>query len=94
MGRNALDGAVLGYMNVAALRQHIRPDERIHGIFTRSGDKPNIVPHEAAAEWYVRSPKLDSLAELRARWWPAWKPAPPPPESRSSASARRRSTPT
>ena len=67
MGRNALDGAVLGYMNVAALRQHIRPDERIHGIFTRSGDKPNIVPHEAAAEWYVRSPKLDSLAELRAR---------------------------
>ncbi|WP_419925632.1 M20 family metallopeptidase [Candidatus Poriferisocius sp.] len=66
-GRNALDGAVLGYMNVAALRQHIRPDERIHGIFTRSGDKPNIVPHDAAAEWYVRSPELDSLAELRAR---------------------------
>ena len=66
-GRNALDGAVLGYMNVAALRQHIRPDERIHGIFTRAGDKPNIVPHEAAAEWYVRSPKLDSLAELRDR---------------------------
>lgn len=66
-GRNALDGAVLGYMNVAALRQHIRPDERIHGIFTRAGDKPNIVPHEAAAEWYVRSPKLDSLAELSQR---------------------------
>ena len=66
-GRNALDGAVLGYMNVAALRQHIRPDERVHGIFTRSGDKPNIVPHEAAAEWYVRSPKLDSLTELRKR---------------------------
>lgn len=66
-GRNALDGAVLGYLNVAALRQHIRPDERIHGIFTRSGDKPNIVPQDAAAEWYVRSPKLDSLAELRQR---------------------------
>ena len=66
-GRNALDGAVLGYMNVAALRQHIRPDERIHGIFTRAGDKPNIVPHDAAAEWYVRSPRLDSLAELRER---------------------------
>ena len=66
-GRNALDGAVLGYMNVAALRQHIRPDERIHGIFTRAGDKPNIVPHEAAAEWYVRSPKLASLADLRER---------------------------
>src|SRR5699024_4235912 len=33
-GRNALDAAVLGYQNIAALRQHIRPDERIHGIFT------------------------------------------------------------
>ena len=43
-GRNALDAAVLGYMNVAALRQHIRPDERVHGIFTDGGDKPNIVP--------------------------------------------------
>ncbi|WP_420638107.1 M20 family metallopeptidase [Candidatus Poriferisocius sp.] len=66
-GRNALDGAVLGYMNVAALRQHIRPDERIHGVFTRGGDKPNIVPHDAAAHWYVRSPTLDSLGELRPR---------------------------
>ena len=36
-GRNALDAAVLGYLNVAALRQHIRPDERIHGVFTRGG---------------------------------------------------------
>lgn len=66
-GRNALDAAVLGYMNVAALRQHIRVDERIHGIFTRAGDKPNVVPHEAAAEWYVRSPRLDSLGELKSR---------------------------
>ena len=31
-GINALDGAVLGYMGVAALRQHIAPDERLHGI--------------------------------------------------------------
>jgi hypothetical protein len=43
-GRNALDAAVLGYVNVAALRQHIRPTERVHGIFTHGGDKPNIVP--------------------------------------------------
>ncbi len=67
LGRNALDAAVLGYMNVAALRQHIRPDERIHGIFSHGGDKPNIVPQHAASEWYVRSPKLDSLGDLRER---------------------------
>jgi amidohydrolase len=66
-GRNALDAAVLGYMNVAALRQHIRPDERIHGIFTKAGDKPNIVPETAEAVWYVRSPTLAGLAALQDR---------------------------
>ena len=66
-GRNALDAAVLGYINVAALRQHIRPTERIHGIFTDAGDKPNIVPKYAAAEWYVRSPTLRLLQGLKER---------------------------
>lgn len=66
-GRNALDAAVLGYMNVAALRQHIRPDERIHGIFTRAGDKPNIVPESAEAIWYVRSPTMVGLRNLQER---------------------------
>ena len=66
-GRNALDAAVLGYMNVAALRQHTRPTERIHGIFTDAGDKPNIVPKYAAAQWYVRSPTLRRLQGLKER---------------------------
>jgi amidohydrolase len=66
-GRNALDGAVLGYMNIAALRQHIRPDERVHGVFTHAGDKPNIVPKFAAAQWYVRAANLKRLEPLKAR---------------------------
>lgn len=66
-GLNALDAAVLGYMNVAALRQHIRPDERIHGIFTGAGDAANVVPDRTAAKWYVRSPKMGSLEKLKAR---------------------------
>lgn len=66
-GRNALDAAVLGYMNVAALRQHIESDERVHGIFTKAGDKPNIVPRDAAAQWYVRSGTVARLQLLKAR---------------------------
>ncbi len=66
-GRNALDAAVLGYMNVAALRQHIRPDERIHGIFTEAGEAANVVPERAAATWYVRSPTVRGLEKLKAR---------------------------
>ena len=66
-GKNALDAAVLGYMNVAALRQHIRPTERVHGIFTKSGENPNIVPREAEMYWYVRSDTIESLQPLKAR---------------------------
>jgi amidohydrolase len=66
-GRNALDAAVLGYVGVAALRQHIRPDERVHGVFTDGGDKPNIVPARAEMLWYVRSGDLDRLEPLKAR---------------------------
>jgi amidohydrolase len=66
-GRNALDAAVLGYLNIAALRQHILPTERIHGIFTEAGEKPNIVPARAVTEWMVRSPSILSLGPLKDR---------------------------
>ncbi len=66
-GHNALDAAVLGYQNVAALRQHIRPDERIHGIFVESGAKPNIVPEHSSMEWYVRSKNARTLEPLKKR---------------------------
>src|ERR671918_454068 len=67
-GRNALDAAVLGYVNVAALRQHIAPGERIHSIISHGGDKPNIVPARAQSEWMVRSPTLAGLDRLKQRF--------------------------
>ena len=66
-GANALDAAVLAYQGVAALRQHIRPDERLHGIFTDAGDKPNIVPRHASMHWYVRAGRQAQLDDLRER---------------------------
>jgi amidohydrolase len=66
-GRNALDAAVLGYLNVAALRQHIGDGERVHGVFTDGGAKPNIVPERAETSWYVRSPTLERLEALVPR---------------------------
>jgi amidohydrolase len=67
-GRNALDAAVLGYVNVAALRQHIEPGERMHGVITEGGDKANIVPAHTRAEWIVRSATVARLEELKARF--------------------------
>ena len=66
-GRNALDAAVLGYVNVAALRQHIRSTERVHGVFTRGGDKANIVPDHTSAHWMVRAARASSLGPLKER---------------------------
>jgi amidohydrolase len=66
-GRNALDAAVLGYLNDAALRQHNRPTERVHGIVTAGGDKPNIVPAHAETQWMVRSGSIRTLEPLKAR---------------------------
>jgi len=36
----------------------------VHGIFLEAGDKANIVPARAKAEWYVRSPTARTLEPL------------------------------
>ena len=66
-GRNALDAAVLGYMGVAALRQHIGERERIHGVITDGGAAPNVVPERASSHWLIRSPTLTDLGPLKER---------------------------
>jgi amidohydrolase len=69
LGRNALDGAVQAYTGMAALRQHMLPTDRIHGIITDGGQKPNIIPDRAAVSFYLRSAQPETLRELcdRAR---------------------------
>jgi amidohydrolase len=64
MGRNALDAVVQAYTGIAALRQHILPTDRVHGIITDGGQKPNIVPQRAAATFYLRSAEPETLVEL------------------------------
>ncbi len=66
-GINALDALVLAYTSVAALRQHIRPDARVHGIITDGGRAPNIVPDYAAGHFYVRAGDDAYLDDLRER---------------------------
>lgn len=66
-GVNALDGLLLGFSAIAALRLVIRSDSRIHGIITDGGQAPNIIPEHTAARLLVRSPDNGYLAELRQR---------------------------
>ncbi|WP_438822279.1 M20 family metallopeptidase [Kineococcus terrestris] len=64
MGRNALDAVVAGYQGIAMLRQHVPPSDRVHGIVLDGGQRPNVVPERAVAEYYVRSAAPATLADL------------------------------
>lgn len=66
-GINALDGLLLAYQAISNLRQHIRDQERIHGIVTDGGRAPNIVPERAAGEFFVRAANERDLAALKPR---------------------------
>jgi amidohydrolase len=92
-GRNALDAAVLGYLGVAALRQHLRPGERVHGIITDGGERANIVPRRAAMEWIVRSPTLAGLEALKARVLTCLQAGPKRPDAPCRPSGSRCATP-
>jgi amidohydrolase len=64
LGRNALDAAVNAYTGMAQVRQHMLPGDRVHGIISEGGERPNIVPERAAVAFYLRSADPGGLAEL------------------------------
>ncbi|KAG6038948.1 hypothetical protein E4U41_003453 [Claviceps citrina] len=66
-GTNALDAAVGAYNNVSMLRQQMRPDERVHGVFEAGGTVPNVIPDYARMNWYVRAPTTDQGETLQRR---------------------------
>lgn len=49
------------YYTHFALRQHIKPDARIHGVITEGGKAANIVPDYAVAQFYVRAGKREDV---------------------------------
>jgi len=66
-GINALDALIISFNGVNSLRQHIRERARIHGIITRGGDAPNVVPDHTAATFLVRAVDDAYLEELKGR---------------------------
>lgn len=64
LGVNALDAVIQTFNSINALRQHITPDARIHGIITEGGKAANVVPDYAVAQFYVRGAKREYVNEL------------------------------
>jgi metal-dependent amidase/aminoacylase/carboxypeptidase family protein len=63
-GINAADALTVAQTAIGLLRQHIRHEDRIHGIITHGGDAPNVVPAHTSAKYIVRSATLDKLGSL------------------------------
>ncbi len=66
-GINALDAAILTFNNWNALRQHVKEDVRIHGVITKGGVAPNIIPDYAEIRMYVRAKHMDYLKEVEEK---------------------------
>jgi amidohydrolase len=66
-GINALDGVLLLFHGVSALRQQLPDTVRVHGIVTEGGQAPNIIPDRAQAYFYVRGEAMHELREAVAR---------------------------
>ncbi|MBI4667241.1 MAG: M20 family metallopeptidase [Nitrospinae bacterium] len=66
-GVNALDAGVVFYNAVSALRQQIKDEARVHGIFTHGGDAPNIIPEKVEMRFYVRALDKEYFAALKRK---------------------------
>jgi amidohydrolase len=66
-GINAADALTIAQTAIGLLRQHIRHTERIHGIITKGGDAPNVIPAYTTAKYVARAETLEKLKRLIPR---------------------------
>lgn len=64
-GINAADALTIAQTAIGLARQHLRPTDRIHGIITKGGDAPNIIPAHTSARYMVRARTMAELDEVR-----------------------------
>ncbi|WP_333685388.1 amidohydrolase [Enterocloster lavalensis] len=66
-GRSALDAVELMDIGANYLREHIKPDARIHYAITEGGTVPNIVPDRACVWYFVRAAKREDVEAVYER---------------------------
>ncbi|MFQ5382598.1 MAG: M20 family metallopeptidase, partial [Dehalococcoidia bacterium] len=74
-GVNALDAMIAAFNNVSLARQQLRPTDRVHGVITEGGLKPNIIPDRTSAEFYVRAFNLRQLEDVKEKILPCFEGA-------------------
>lgn len=63
-GINALNAVIETFNSINALRQHVLPTAKVHGVIKDGGKAANIVPDYAMAEFYIRAADSPYLIEF------------------------------
>ncbi len=63
-GRSALDGVELMNAGVERMREHMRPENRIHYVISYGGGAPNVVPDRAQNFFDIRAADLHELRNM------------------------------
>ncbi|KAF2672211.1 hypothetical protein BT63DRAFT_191451 [Microthyrium microscopicum] len=66
-GKNALDALVNSYVGISALRQQLKPTNRVSGIITNGGSAANVIPAYTRAKYGIRAETRKELDELRKK---------------------------
>lgn len=66
-GRSALDAVQLFNMSLEFMREHVQPGVMLHYVISNGGDRPNIVPAQAASFLYIRAPNAAIIRSVAKR---------------------------
>jgi amidohydrolase len=67
LGINALDAMLAAFNGIAALRQQLPSEVRVHGIITKGGTLPQVIPDHTEAVITVRADHPATLAKVIPR---------------------------
>ena len=65
-GINALDAQIQLFVNASTYRQQMVSTNRMHGVITNGGFKPNIIPSYTSSEWYLRALNEGDLSKIES----------------------------
>jgi amidohydrolase len=70
-GISALDAVINSFTAINRLRQFFTDDVRIHGVITKGGDAPNIVPGYCEAKFLIRCRTRKELENVKQKVYKA-----------------------
>ncbi len=66
-GKSALDAAELFNIGINFLREHVKPSVRMHYVYKKAGNVPNVIPEEASVWIWVRDSKRSGVTIVEER---------------------------